>query len=478
MRNKIIGIDIDEGSLAAVELVKEKGKISLSRYKVSVSLKELAEGDFLKGKEAVISLPTQIFLFRSFLVPPQLKSENKEKDIASFLLRQNLPFKLEECFWNTFIFNNYINLLAARKEGIEKYLKQIEELGLSCVGVTASFMALYNIFIYNYGGRQDNDRFTSPLQAGAGFTLLNVKNSSCELFIYDKARIWVYPLAIGRRDFKDAKETAEKFSAEILRTFNSHSLQNPASGKVSGALYVSQGDFSEALISYLKGILSELEILVFEPFKKIGLPDTVPIQQKQLLVNSIGCALGYLNPAPSFNINLIKEKIKKESDFGRTKVFKKASFYFAIFILVYLFLLDAASFRRLLTAKSAYKNSQLLVSSVFGQAKTLKEEKEKLLRLNDYLGSKLKQQKLYIKTLAMISESKSDSLEIREFEGKAKDGALLVNLSGKASAYETINDFLANLKKNDDIRDVKIAFSSSHPTDEKAIAFKIRFETQ
>lgn len=468
MRNKIIGIDIDEGSLAAVELSKEKGKISLSRYKVSVSLKELAEDNFLKGKEAVISLPTQIFLFRSFLVPPQLKSENKEKDIASFLLRQNLPFKLEECFWNTFIFNNYINLLAARKEGIEKYLKQIEELGLSCAGVTASFMALYNIFIYNYGGRQDNDRFT----------LLNVKNSSCELFISDKARIWVYPLAIGRRDFKDAKETAEKFSAEILRTFNSHSLQNPASGKISGVLYVSQGDFSEALISYLKGVLGELEILVFEPFKKIGLPDAVPMQQKQLLVNGLGCALGYLDPISSFNINLIKEKIKKELDFGRTKVFKKASFYFAIFILACLFLLDAASFRRLLTAKSAYKNSQLLVSSVFGQAKTLKEEKEKLLRLNDYLSSKLKQQKLYIKTLAMISESKSDSLEIREFEGKAKDGALLVNLSGKASAYETINDFLANLKKNDDIREVKIAFSSSHPADEKAIAFKIRFETQ
>lgn len=467
MRNKIIGLDVDEGLLAAVELFKEKGKVSLVRYKVSANLKELSEDNFLKGKEVVISLPTQIFLFRSFLATPQLKSENKDRDIAAFLLRQNLPFKLEECFWNTFIFNNYINLIAVKKEGVEKYLRQIEELGFSCLEVTASFMALYNVFIYNY-----------PEEQNSRFILLNIKNSSCDLLICDRLRIWVYPLAIGRRDFKDDKETAGRFSAEILRVFNSHSLQNPASGKVSGALYLSGGEFSQDFISYLKGILSELEILVFDPFKKIVLPGNFSTQQKQIVVNSAGCAIGYLNPALSFNINLIKERIKKELEHSRTKVFKKASSVLVIFILVYLFLLNAVSLKKLAAARTVYKNNQFLVSSMFGQAKTLIEEKEKLAELRDYLVQKLKQQKLYLKALAMISESKSDSLEIREFEGKVKDGTLLVNLSGKASTYEIINDFLANLKKNRDISEVKIAFSSSPAEEVKAITFKVRFEAQ
>jgi hypothetical protein len=94
-----------------------------------------------------------------------------------------------------------------------------------------------------------------------------------------------------------------------------------------------------------------------------------------------------------------------------------------------------------------HKNVQFLNSSVLPKAKVLKEEKERLQKLRDYLEKRLAQQELYLKALAEVSNSKPKYVEIREVEVKANEAKLSVNLSGNAPAYEDVNVFLVNLKK-------------------------------
>jgi hypothetical protein len=78
----------------------------------------------------------------------------------------------------------------------------------------------------------------------------------------------------------------------------------------------------------------------------------------------------------------------------------------------------------------------------------------------------------------LLSKSKPTYIEIKELDSRIKDKRIVINLSGVASNYEEINDFLSNLKKNESIKDAKIVFFD-FPSDEiKKVTFEMRFEME
>lgn len=463
LRN-IVNIDIDEDTFVATQLLKRKGQIYLNNYKIVSNLSNLKES---KECPVVITLPTQSLLFRGFLVNSTFLKDQRDQKKATiaFLQRQNLPLKLDDCFWYTFRLNNHLNLVAAKKEIIERTLAQMSESGFDVVGLIPSFSALYNLFIHNYGIQER-------------FLLLNMRNLSSDLLIYENKRIWVYPLSIGRRNFKGDLEGYNIFIQELNRTFNTHYLQNPSNIPKKNSLYLSGTTYSQEFLSSLKGTFSHYEIMILEPLKRIiPLEETLP-NHPEIMGLSIGLGLTFLEVPNSLSINLLKEKIKKEKISSRLNLLKKTARYAGALIIFFLGLLNIKLFKDLLKQHSIFRTTNFEVSTLLPEAEVLKAQKQELQKTKDFLRQKLNQQSLYLKALAVVSESKSPFIEIKEFEAEAKEGKLEVFLSGVTFDYININEFLINLRKYKDISDVKVV-ASTFPDTEKVtgtVDFKLRFE--
>jgi len=486
MQKKVIGLDIDEEYFVVAELIKKAKGICLGRTAAftNLNLKEFINDLLCKQAGVVIGLPTQRLLFRNFpMTSSFLKGRNRKKDIVAFLKRQNLPFKLEECLWGTFILNSHLNLIAAKREVVEEYITQAEQARLRVLGVTPSFVALRNIFVYNYPEKQK-------------FALLNIRRSASDLVIYEGKRLWVYPLSIGKQALDETPDAQERFSLEVQRTFNSYYLQNPLRERISASLYLTGQEAPSSLTVFLKKALGDMEITVFEPLRRINLAaGSIANANPQLMTLACGLGLTYLHPPLGLNINFIKEEIKREHYALGFNLLKKSALFFGISVFIFLLLLDAALVKNLKRWQSIYKNTQFQVSVVLPKAKILKAEREKLQGLRDYLKKSLDRQRLYLKALAIISQSKPPAIPIKEFDAEIKDDKLQVVISASSPTYEELNDFLHKLKRSsEDIKEVKIVASTFpaveaeaksvdgsttltvNPEQSRRIDFKLRFE--
>lgn len=468
-QKKFIGLDIDEGSVVLTELIKKSNQINLAKCAAAKDLKELGANSYFKGQNVIINLPIQVVLFRTFhLAPAFLRSRNKQKDISVFLTHQNLAFKLEDCYWNTFILDSNLNFIAVKKEVAERYIAQVKEAGFSVSAVTPSLIALYNIIVYSYPEKK-NDKFL----------LLNIRFSSSEVLAYQSKRLWAYPLSIGRRDFEQGSEGLERFLAEVQRIINAHFMQNPVTEQKSpNQIFLCGQESSESLVPSLQKAFADYEIITLQPLKNIKALAKSPSVNERALTLSLGLGLTMLNTSGLLNINLIGARVKKERAIAFSDYFKKAFSYIALLAAAFLFILDTNLITALNKEASIYKDTQAKISSVLLEAKALNEEKASVKKLRDFLSSRINLDRTYLRALAFISLAKSPSLTITELDAQAKDNKLNVVLSGSVSNYQEINEFLNKLKKSPDIKEAKVVASTfpSLETETKAIEFKLRFE--
>ncbi|MFH1457803.1 MAG: hypothetical protein ABIG31_01385 [Candidatus Omnitrophota bacterium] len=470
-QKKIISLDIDETSVVATALSKRRQQVHLERYAVVAELRELAADLFFRSADVIIQIPSQVVLFRSFhLASSFFKGRNMQKDILAFLQRQNLPFRLEDCYWHSFAMDSNLNFVAARKEAVDRIIHQVEAAGFQVSGVCAPIIALYNVLIHTY-----------PERSKERFSLLNIKTSSSDLVIYEAKRLWIYSLPMGSRNLQEPKDALENFSIEIQRILNSHNLSNPPTlQNVANYFYVTGKGFLEPLVPSLKKILADFQIMTLEPLKAIESAvknKDYPFNQQAMCL-SLGLGLTYLDIPLGLRVNLIEGKIKKAKRASWVNLSKRALFFSALLLVSCVFLLDVKLIKQLREQAALFKKSEYQVSSILPEMKVLTEENEDLEKKEKFLAKSLNQQALYLKSLAVLSESKPSGVTIKEVDAEAKDNKLLAVISASAANYEDINIFLGDLKKKDNIKDVKVVASTfpSFGSEAKDIDFKLRFE--
>ncbi|MFH1414444.1 MAG: PilN domain-containing protein [Candidatus Omnitrophota bacterium] len=464
----IISIDIDEGALTAAKLSKKKNLISLDGFKSVNSLAQLAGDPAFKGKSVVLAFPAQALLFRSFSIDSTfLRGPEQKKRIDSFLSRQNLPLNLDDCYWQTFVLGGRLNLIAAKKKIVDNIILRIPEEGFNIAGVIPSFLALYNLVVYNYPEKER-------------FTLLNLRNSSSELLIVEKKQVWLYPLAAGKEHIKEDLNNENILFQELRRILNTHYLQNPSADPKPNSLYLVGTEYSEIFNSVLKQTFTNHDLIPLEPLKKITSLADKSFRIPATLTLSIGLGLSFLSAGGLVSVNLLKAKLKKDMIFVGEILLEKTLVGLGGVVFIFLLFSVIKSAVVLKSQSALLKSSRSQMESALPQVKELKKKKEALEGLTDFLGQELNQQTLYLKALSAISENKSPNLVIEQFEAKVRQGVIEVFLSGRAGNYEEINQFLSKLKNNQSFREVKM-LSSELPSREaavEAVDFQLSFKAE
>jgi hypothetical protein len=463
LRKKIIGLEIDENFVTAAELAGGVKGAFVTKYAPAGDLNQLLRNNFFNGAEVVISIPAQLVLNRTFYPPASFL--NKPKELVSYLSHQNLPFKLEDCYWDVFNLDKYLNFVAAKKDTIDRYLAQFESLGLKVKAIINPQIALYNVFIYNNPGIER-------------FALLNIRNSASDLLIYESKRLMPYPLPMGKKDILEGVNSQESFCVELERLFNAHYLQSPRTEASPLSLFLSGQSVSASLIAALNKALPNYQVKILETMRKISPAKGSSIADPEVMALSLGLCLTYIKAPGCLQINLIKRRISGREHLVWMKILKGLFSLLAILASALILFWDINLAKTLKQERLLSKELGLQVSALLPELKGLTDQKQKLEQLKGVLSTKMDQQMYFLESLAAVSETKPPTMKIKEFEAKLKDNKIGVSLTVTGVTYEEVNGFLSKLKRNKHIKEVK-ADASSFPgaeTESKAMDFRLSFE--
>lgn len=476
-------IDPDGGIVTAVEVSKRARRLYLSGYKIAHAVEDAASLPALlsakprAGRQGcppvrdlavVAALPTQGLLLKSFPAPqPLFRNKDPRREAALFLSRQNLPLKLDECFWHVHYADGFLHLAAARKDAVEKFLAAFRESGLNVTAVVPAVYAVFNFIQYAYGRR---DRFIA----------VQMHADTTDLLVCENTRIWVYPLPAGRSVLNAGQGEMRIFLQEIRRVISTHYMQNACAGaKDRNVLFISGASYPDFFVAELKKVCADYEVTAVEPLKKIETSAAPRPEELPLLTQAVGLGITSLEFAHLVPINLIDEKIKAERFVCRVNMAERLGIYAASGACAALLILNGVLISRIAPERKMLQLSRYEVDTFLPQIKALKEEKEKLLRVREFLRKKTEEQSLYMKALAAVAETKSPFLEIHSFEAKTQDGRLEAFIMGNAADYSEINEFLVKLKNRAGISDVKVVASTLPAAGGgAAIDFKLRFDAR
>ena len=220
MGKGIWGIDVSKYSVKAVRLEKganggytltasqivpfegsETGEPGNADEQIKLALQDLKARCKIGGEKVVLSLPGHSTFNRLIKLPPV--DDAKLPEVVKYEAQSQIPFNIDEVIWDyQFVQRQYgpgeekeVILFAIKKDIVEQFLKNIEELGFNVEGVQFGPVALYNFLDYD----QDLGGSAIALDMGADNT---------DLVIIDGPKFWVRNLPITGNDITKALQKA------------------------------------------------------------------------------------------------------------------------------------------------------------------------------------------------------------------------------------------------------------------------------
>jgi len=161
----------------------------------------------------VVSLPGRITLSKLVTLPPV--EEKRLPELVRYEVQQQIPFPIDEIVWDYYRCGGEympgqeveVNLVAIRKEIVEGFASNFEQVGIPVGILQSAPIALFNLAGYE-------------LSPDGNVVIIDVGAENTYLVIIDRGRFWLRTLGIAGRNITQA--LAEKFEipfdeAEMLK---------------------------------------------------------------------------------------------------------------------------------------------------------------------------------------------------------------------------------------------------------------------
>jgi len=492
-KNTAVALDVGKDSIKLVELTREGEMLRLSKIDLvkipspqtagaeqkelikKLIVKLLAKNE-IKQKDIVLGISGQSVFIKFLKILPVAKE--KLKQTIKYEAQQQIPFSLDEVEWDAHLFERAqgeeasayrLLLVAIKKDNLTSTINLAQEAGLKPSILDISTLSLYNCVRFNQD--YDGNKITLVIDIGA---------QSTDLVVLHGEDLWMRNFAIGGDNIRAA---LEDLYGEIARSIeyyyfqqgrsqekaSSPNAEDPnAANKIDTILLSGGGSLTPSLDKLLAEKFS-CEVRCLEPFKMLHsddqIKDRLNSQNKILFSQAVGLALRGLSKA-CININLLKEHIK-----ARNLVYQKVAYGVGSLVLAVAILFTASTFMR-----QDYRDKNLRLRRLKGllatfgtyqpQIEKLQKNKELLCRRINILGDLAVNRALWFEALWQLQKMLPEEMWITDVSGTTAFNAAEKNfeskldLQGKASSYEGVNDFVSRLKSSTLFAEVKPLSSS------------------
>lgn len=324
-----IGLDVGTTYVKLVKLKCRRKRIELADYRVEPSDADLGKtlknvAGWLDKKTVNTSVSGTSTVIRYALFPKMSRDEFSKS--LTFEIQKHIPFPMEEVYSDNFILkddlpdNKMLVLLAAvKKDFLNQRLALFNEAGIKVNAVDIDSLAIINGFNFNHpaGALKDKaqdikNKTIAILNIGAAESNLSILESGIPYLsrdihfagnnltqsIMEKAgvdlntaeQMKVNPEKESLEKIKPAIESAlNNLASEIRTSFDYYESQNASSAT---KIFISGGGGSFPGIKEMLGVLLNIEIEQWDPFKQIKIPASIDQQRLKSLSGQLAVAAG------------------------------------------------------------------------------------------------------------------------------------------------------------------------------------------
>jgi len=328
MHPSVTGIDINDGYLTAVQVIKGFGGWELTacarvqmtgEETLEQGLSTLSQSMNLTGGECIVAISGAETYYRNLTVP--FKDKKKQREVLSFELEPNVPFPIDDLVLDFFSVegSDKPEILAffAEKRVIGQLLDTFAGHGIDpeALCVRCIPMALWLI-----------NHFVTPEN---GF-LLELGEKRATLVLWRKSRVVFIRTFFHDHKTGDSKDQPSRALQSLLNTVR-HTLHAFEAGRKGSAppekvFLTGQGATLPGipqLVADALGIPGERVDLSSDDRIRLG-EDAEPVWDGSLMDNALALALGY-SSAGGLGPNLRRDEFEiKKRSFYRSKIFRKA----------------------------------------------------------------------------------------------------------------------------------------------------------
>jgi len=494
-----IALDIGAHFIKLVELKRDKGAIALTR----IGIKEIPRDLKIDRDKITTQLISQLFsenrvkpgsvnisvsgqsVFVRFVKLLQIK-EDKLKQTMRFEAQNQIPFSLNEVMWDWALLDKDKNatarkavIVAIKKNIVEEIVSKLGAVKVSVGLIDVAPVSVYNCMAFN----EDYN----PETLGA---VLDIGAKSTNFIIFNKGNIWIRSFPVAGDRIEEAREQGiEELLVEVERSLEYYFAQQgedaPKEKKIAQLFLTGGGSIMENMESAFESRLG-IKPRVIDPFRKLRISKGVfPKLQENCLKNQFSTVVGAALRGMAdlqIEVNFLKEAISEKKASFQKRLYAGLSIATGAMILI--------SFAILTRQEYYIKKIKLdKVEEMIGTYRTyepkikkIREEEVILTGKMDTLYQLASSRAVWLGIFRSISGILPKDIWITDLSGIIsieKSGLGRMDMNGKALSYQSVNNFVSDLKALpgfSDVRPVSSSVENDKSTGEEIVKFSITMD--